>query len=143
MGVEVRETRTATRQADALRGRTKRTYDRFLDDLAAAGCGALGYRLTGPDPLPRLCVKHLYGEERVVVAFPAPDVAWIVLVGPHRDDDPGRNVYDLLYAMAGQRPDDLLKRTKPPCCSTEDGPPPPFSMVEVDDLVARSKDLAR
>jgi hypothetical protein len=41
-------------------------------------------------------VKHLYGEERVVVAFPTPDVAWIVLVGPHRDDDPGRNVFDLL-----------------------------------------------
>lgn len=93
-------------QAAGLRGRARRAYEAFLDDLAAAGCAAMGYRLTGPDPLPRLCVKHLRGQDRVVVAFPATDQAWVLLVAPHLDDDPGRNVYDLLYQLSGVQPPD-------------------------------------
>lgn len=64
----------------------------------------MGYRRTGPDPLPRLCVQHLRAHDFVVVAFPAADEAWILLVAPHVADDPGRNVYDLLYQLAGAQP---------------------------------------
>jgi len=97
------ETPVATMQAGGLRGPARRRYEAFLDDLAAQGCAAMGYRLSGPDPLPRLCVQHLRAQDRVVVAFPAVDEAWILLVAPHRNDDPGRNVYDLLYQLAGWR----------------------------------------
>lgn len=77
----------------------------------------MGYRLTGPDPLPRLCVKHLRGQDRVVVAFSAGgDEAWVLLVAPHRENDPGRNVYDLLYQLAGVQQPEQARRTKPPCC---------------------------
>jgi len=46
------ETPVATMQAGGLRGPGRRKYEAFLDDLAAQGCAAMGYRLSGPDPLP-------------------------------------------------------------------------------------------
>ncbi|WP_033436705.1 hypothetical protein [Saccharothrix sp. NRRL B-16314] len=115
-------------------------YERFLDELAHSGCLALGYRVTGPEPLPRLCVKHLRGADRVIVAFPTPRTAWILLVGPH-DDDPGRDLYETLYELAGVRPKLTEKRTKPPCC--EDAAPPVADADLVDDLVARARALAK
>lgn len=139
--IQVVETHTASSQAAGLRGRARVSYERFLDELAHSGCAALGYRATGPEPLPRLCVKHLRGPDRVVVAFPSPDVVWVLLVGPH-DDDPGRNLYDVLYEMAGVRPKLSEKRTKPPCCS-DAGTPPLADADLVDDLVARARALAR
>ncbi len=36
--------------------------------LVNEGCRALAYRLTGKEPLPRLCVQHLRANDRVVVA---------------------------------------------------------------------------
>ena len=57
-------TATANAQANGLRGRARVAYERFLDELAHSGCAALGYRVTGPEPLPRLCVKHLRGADR-------------------------------------------------------------------------------
>lgn len=128
-------------QAAGLRGRARRVYDAFLDDLAAAGCAAMGYRLTGPDPLPRLCVKHLRGQDRVVVAFPAADEAWVLLVAPHRDDDAGRNVYDLLYQLAGAKPPDQARRTKPSCCDEQSSEPPPITLDEIDTLVDNARQL--
>lgn len=136
-------TPVATRQAAGLRGPARRTYEGFLDDLAAGGCAAMGYRLTGPDPLPRLCVKHLRAQDRVVVAFPAADEAWVLLVAPHADDDPGRNVYDLLYQLAGVRPPDQARRTKPPCCDEQDDTPPVLAADELDTLVASARRLVR
>lgn len=65
-------------------GLARRAYQAFLDDLASRGCAAMGYRLTGPDPLPRLCVKHLHAQDRVVVAFPTADEAWLLPVWSHR-----------------------------------------------------------
>lgn len=103
--VEVIETPLASRQAARLRGAARRAYDAFLDDLASQGCAALGYRVTGPEPLPRLCVKHLRGADRVVVAFAGDDSAWILIVGSYVND-PGRNVYNLLYDLTGARPPD-------------------------------------
>ncbi|NUT96984.1 MAG: hypothetical protein HOY78_33675 [Saccharothrix sp.] len=138
--IKVVETPVASLQAAALRGDARQAYDRFLDELSHRGCAALGYRVTGPEPLPRLCVKHLRGTDRVVVAFPEPDTAWVLLVGAH-DDDPGRNLYDALYELAGVRPRLNERRTKPPCCS--DGTPPSADADLVDDLVARARALAK
>jgi len=135
------ETPVATMQAGGLRGPARRRYEAFLDDLAAQGCAAMGYRLTGPDPLPRLCVQHLWAQDRVVVAFPAVDQAWILLVAPHRDDDPGRNVYDLLYQLAGVTPPEQARRTKPPCCDEQTSTPPPIAATELDTLVDSARRL--
>ncbi|ONI82561.1 hypothetical protein ALI22I_41705 [Saccharothrix sp. ALI-22-I] len=85
-------------------------------------------------------MKHLHGPDRVVVAFPSPANAWVLLVGAH-DDDPGRNLYDALYELAGVRPRLNERRTKPPCCS--DGAPPVVDSDLVDDLVARARALAK
>jgi len=64
--------------------------------LAAEGCAALAYRLTGDPPVNRLCVKHLDGNRRVIVAFENTKRAWILLIGVH-DSDSSANVYDELY----------------------------------------------
>jgi hypothetical protein len=45
--VEVLATPRAEQQIDNLDRRHRRTFDRFLDVLAAEGCQALAYRLTG------------------------------------------------------------------------------------------------
>jgi hypothetical protein len=67
--VEVVATRRAQQQVEALDRTNTRAFTAFLDDLSLNGCAALAYRLTGPVPLSRLCVKHLRGALRVVVAF--------------------------------------------------------------------------
>ncbi len=101
----------------------------------------MGYWVTGPDPLNRLCVKHLRGRDRVVVAFEDPDRAWVLLVGEHRNSDPGRNVYDVLYELVGVRPGSDAKRTKPPCCDAKNGTAPPANSDVIDDLVERARAL--
>ena len=141
MPVRVIETPIAATQAAGLRGRAKRAYDAFLDDLAARGCAALAYRLTGPDPLPHLCVKHLRAQDRVVVAFPDENEAWVLLVAAHLDDDPGRNVYDLLYALAGVQPEDQAQRTKPPCCDTDTNDTPSIATDAILALAANARHL--
>ncbi|MBW0118946.1 hypothetical protein, partial [Pseudonocardia abyssalis] len=80
----VRSTRVSDRQINSLRGPRRKAYNEFEHALALQGCAALGYRLTGDEPLPNLCVKHLRGNDRVVVAFSG-DEAWVLLVGPHTD----------------------------------------------------------
>lgn len=99
----------------------------------------MGYRLQG-DIVDRLCVKHLAGSERAVVAFNSATRATILLIGPHDESDPSHNIYAELYAVAGV---DVPAgpRTKPSCCG-EDGTPPNSSDL-VDDVVARMQDLSR
>jgi hypothetical protein len=138
--VQIAETLLASAQAAILRGPARKAYEAFLDDLAHRGCAALGYRVTGPEPLPRLCVKHLRGSDRVVVAFESARLAWVLLVGPH--GDPGIDVYDRLYEIAGIRPPNSRARTKPSCCSSE-GAAPVASPEIVDDLVRRARTLSR
>jgi hypothetical protein len=140
--VEITETPLAARQSSRLRGPALRAYQTFLDDLAARGCAALAYRVTGPDPLPRPCVKHLRGTDRVVVAFTADDQAWVVLIGPHDGTDPGRNVYDVLYELAGVRPSADQKRNKPPGCREDTGAPPFAAAEQIDLLASRARSLA-
>ena len=60
------------------------------------------YRLSG-DLLDHLCVAHLTGKMRVIVAFEAADIAYIVLVGDHDSRQPPLDVYQQLYAVAGAR----------------------------------------
>lgn len=114
MPTAVLATPRADQQIQGLDRKQAKKFDEFLDDLAAQGCAALAYRLSGPTPLDHLCVKHLGGSLRVVVAFESPQRAWVLLVGPHHDRDPILNVYTELYRLLGVEPPDAAGRTKPP-----------------------------
>lgn len=143
MSVEVRETVLAARQSDGLRGPRRAWYNAFLDDLAARGSAALDYRVTGPEPLSWLCVRHLRGRDRAVVAFESAEVAWVVLLGPHNDDDPGQDVYAMLYRLADVESPPNQQRTKPPCCGDNDHEPPVSGAETIDRLVVRARRIAR
>jgi len=113
MSVKIFRTPRADQQ---LRSRPKgdqRKVIGFLRDLEANGCAALSYRLTGSDPLERLCDKHLGGRLRVIVAFESQQTAWLLLVADHDDSDPDFNIYAELYRLVGHEPESSEKRTKP------------------------------
>lgn len=83
-----------------------------------------------------MCCRHLYGNDRLLVAWPAADHAVVLLAGPHntKADD----IYDqLLEAVGIEAPDD--ERAKPACCD-EDGSPPvdEEAATEVADAVGRT-----
>jgi hypothetical protein len=137
VSIEVISTLRVQQQIAALDRTHSRAFVGFLDDLARTGCAALAYRLSGPVPLSRLCVKHLRGTLRVVVAFETPRRACILLVGPHDSKDPGRDVYGELYALLDAAPPDGTGRAKPPCCG-QDGSPPPGLGDAIADLIIRS-----
>ena len=101
MPTEVLATPRAEQQISSLSRKQAKAFGTFLDELAAVGCRALAYRLSGPAPMDHLCVKHIGGPLRVVVAFETPQRAWILLVGPHDDRDPVLNVYAELYRLLG------------------------------------------
>lgn len=121
MPTEVLSTPRADQQ---IRGLTRRHAMTFGDFLAARGCEALAHRLSGGSPLGHICVKHLRGSLRVVVAFETPRRAWILLVGPHDDQDPVLNVYAELYRLIGNEPPPDSGRDKPPCCDQAGNEPP-------------------
>lgn len=137
MAVEVRATPLANKIIENLPRGARNAYDRFEADLAARGCAALGYRLSG-ELLDHLCVAHLAGAMRVIVAFESADIAYIVLVGDHDSRRPPLDVYQQLYALAGHEPPDQAGRNKPPCCDTQSGQPP-VSATLIDDLLARMR----
>jgi hypothetical protein len=139
--VQVESTRLAERQISALRGRVKNKFENCLDQLVRDGCRVLDYRLTG-DIIERLCVKHFHSSWRVVVAFRTPHDAVIMLVGQHDRDDPGMDVYTMLYELAGLTVVSAQKRSKPPCCGDE-MLPPLWEDNELNDLVQRAQHLAR
>lgn len=124
MPTEVLATPRADQQIGSLSRKQAKTFDAFLNDLAARGCQALAYRLTGEAPIDRLCVKHLRGSLRVVVAFETLGKAWILLAGPHNDQDPVLNVYAELHRLLGAEPQPDSGRDKPPCFDQEAGEPP-------------------
>lgn len=136
MPYSVRATPVAERQIAGLRGARRKAYDQFEQALAQTGCAALDYRLTGADPLPSLCAKHLRGRDRAVVAF-ADDDPWVLLVGPHAAGDAAADVYGALYELAGV-PRPTQPRTKPPCCD-DDQAPPALEEVTVDRLIRRAR----
>jgi hypothetical protein len=57
----------AEQQVTGLSRKRSRSLESFLNDLAAGG--ALAYRLSGDAPVNHICVRHLSGSLRVVVAF--------------------------------------------------------------------------
>jgi hypothetical protein len=116
MPTEVLATPRAEQQITELSRKHSKVFENFLNNLAAGGCRALAYRLSGQAPVDHLCVKHLSGSLRVVVAFETPQRAWILLVGPHNDHDPVLNVYAELYRLLGAGPPPDARRAKPPCC---------------------------
>jgi hypothetical protein len=132
---EVVSTPIADRAIAGLRGRRRRAFDQFEEHLASDGCQALGYRLTGEHPLSSLCVKHLRGTDRVVVAF-VEDTAWILLVGPHEEGDRAADIYSRLYELLDLEPP-RGERTKPPCC-LDSGEGPQVSESETDAFSRRS-----
>jgi hypothetical protein len=142
VAIEVLATPRAEQQIDALDRRRRRTVELFLDLLAAEGCNALAYRLTGDLPLDHLCVKHLDNNIRVVVAFEATERAWVLLVGPHEDGDAVLNIYAELYRLLGVEPPDARGRTKPPCCDATDQTPPVLGTV-LDEIVERASQVRR
>jgi hypothetical protein len=107
----------------------------FVTELARVGCAALTYRLTGEDPLSLLCVRHLRGQDRALVAFDG-DTAWVLLVGPHDAEARRADVYTALYQQAGVTPPEE-PRMKPPCCD-DDGQPPELDLRVVDHLVRQA-----
>ena len=140
MPLEVLLSPRADQQSAGLTRRQQRTLDQFLDMLAAEGCAALAYRLTGDLPVNRLCVKHLDGNLRVIVAFENAERAWILLIGVH-DSDKSANVYDELYERLEVEPPDA-KRSKPPCCDGPDKLPPVLGAL-VFDILDRAKQVRR
>lgn len=77
-----------------------------------------------------------------MVAFKTSQEAWVILLGPHVRDDPGVDIYTLLYELVGVEPPDDAERTKPPCCDTETGLPAELELA-LDELVDRARKLAR
>ena len=140
--VEVTATRRAQQQIAALDRTHTRAFAAFLDDLSLNGCAALAYRLTGPVPLSRLCVKHLRAALRVVVAFNSPQLACVLLVGPHDTADPALDVYAELYELLGTAPTEGAGRTKPSCCD-DGGQPPPGLGDDLADLIVSAANQRR
>ncbi len=88
------------------------------------GCKQAGYRLAGA-PLHYVCCRHLYGSDRLLTAWPAPELAAILGVGPHDRSAPDAHQL-LLAALAVDVPAE--ERSKPPCCD-ELGQPPADAQV--------------
>ena len=142
MPTEVLATPRAEQQISRLSRKQAKAFGTFLDELAAVGCRALAYRLSGPAPVDHLCVKHIGGPLRVVVAFETSRRAWILLVGPHDDRDPVLNVYAELYRLLDMEPPPEAGRDKPPCCDeTADLPPVPGDTLT--EILDRATSLRR
>ena len=107
--------------------------------LKHSGCEAAGYRLAGAT-VERLCVVHLYGAWRLLLAFPDSDLAVVIDVGEHLANGPTRDVYARLYEVLGTAPTDE-PRTKPPCCDDADRPPGTSDLA--DDLIDAYRSLSR
>ena len=142
MPTEVIATPRADQQIAGLDRTHAGAFGEFLDDLAARGCKALGYRLSGPAPVDHICVKHLRDSLRVVVAFEGQRRAWILLVGRHDDQDPALNIYAELYRLLGVEPPDSAGRDKPPCCDQSTDLPPVLGAA-VTEFVDRAAKIRR
>jgi len=142
---EVLATPRAEQQIGRLSRKQAKAFGVFLDELAAVGCWALAYRLSGPSPVDHLCVKHIGGPLRVAVAFETPQRAWVLLVGPHDDRDPALSVYAELYRLLGMEPPGEAGRDKPPCCDETAGLPPVLGdmLNEILDRAARLRRTRR
>jgi hypothetical protein len=130
-------TPTARRQADALRGKAVAAYGEIIERLAAEGCAAADYRLTG-DTVNRVCALNFYAGYRALVCFPEEERVVVVLIAEH--DRGSKDVYTALYELL-RISQPTGKRSKPPCCD-EDGEPP-IDPELLDRLVTAAKGLCR
>jgi hypothetical protein len=130
-------TPTARRQADALRGKAAAAYGEIVERLAAEGCAAADYRLTG-DTVNRIRTLHFYARYRALVCFPEEEHVVVVLIAEH--DRGTKDVYAALYELL-RMSQPTGKRSKPPCCG-EDGEPP-VDPEMLDRLVTAAKRLRR
>jgi hypothetical protein len=78
-----------------------------------------------------------------VVAFESVMRAWILLVGPHDDQDPVLNVYAELYRLLGIEPPNAAGRNKPPCCDEIQKLPPPVLGAAVADILDRAREIRK
>jgi hypothetical protein len=138
----VRATPRAAQQVEALNRRDADAFRAFVLDLGRQGCAALAYRLSGQTPIDHVCVKHLRADLRVTVVFESIDVAWILLVGRHVDDDPTLDVYAELYRVLGQEPEADAGRTKPPCSDEVEKLPPVLGDL-ADAILASATQVRR
>lgn len=83
----------------------------------------------------QVCCRHLYGQDRMLLAWPAKDHAIVVLISPH--DGSGNDVYGQLLA-ALEIPSVDEDRAKPPCCDEEGHPPgEPGAASDIAEAVER------
>ena len=92
----------------------------------ARGCQEAGYRLAGA-PLDHVCCRHLYGNDRILTAWPAADSVVILAVGPH--DRSAQDIYELLLA-AIEVAVPAQERSKPPCCDELGEPPADVALAQ-------------
>ncbi len=95
--------------------------------MIAHGCKQAGYRLAGT-PLDHVCCRHLYGSDRLLTGWSAPEHAVILAVGPH--DRSALDVYRLLLAAALAVDVPAEERSKPPCCDKLGQPPADAQVAE-------------
>lgn len=102
--------------------------------LAAEGCRAPGYALSGPEPWPRICCKHIGAEWRVLVAFTEEGAVVILRVARHTvNDDPYEQLaHELLDVPVPTEP-----RKKPPCCDGAPNVLPPDLLAEIQRTSSR------
>ena len=112
----------------------------MIGELRDRGCEAGGYRLAGV-LLDRLCCRHLYADDRMIVAWPAGDHAVVIAIGRH--DGSINDVYGMLL-VALDRDIPAEERDKPPCCDEEGLPPvDPDSASEIADALKQVERVRR
>jgi hypothetical protein len=94
-------TPTARRQAVALRRKAAAAYGEIVERLAAEGCAAADYRLTG-DIVNRFCALHFYARYRALVRFPEDEHVVLILIAEH--DRGSKDVYAAALRTARDDP---------------------------------------
>ncbi len=139
MSFSISITPTGQSSVDALRGKARKSFDVAVRQLAAEGCKAGDYRLTG-ESVDHICAVRLYGRHRLLVCFPDDQQVVVLLVGEHTNNDPEVDVYRSLYRLL-DLPEPTAKRTKPPCC--DEAGQAPVDPVLLDRFRDRAKELNR
>ncbi|SFT60041.1 hypothetical protein SAMN04487904_104181 [Actinopolyspora lacussalsi subsp. righensis] len=149
MTVDVEITSIAQQRRKVLRNKHAKHFEQWLEELKRDGCRALQYRLTG-DLVERVCVRHLTGPLRVIVAFHNAEHATIVLnrsprrqrprhrrlpapVLPGRDRNPVRADADETTLLRRRRAPTLGRRG-----DHRPGPAGPTSTTSTHKLIPRS-----
>ena len=139
--VRVNLTQLAAEDRRRLSGQLLKRVEQKLDELVAQGCAEAGYRLQGA-AVERICAVHVGANMRLLSAFPAPGEIWVLLIGPHEDQNPNVDVYRSLYRALGLDDYPPGNPEHPDDCCLEDGYPPVDSEV-LDRFLQGSQDLAR